>query len=223
MEPLTDLFQAIGPNVVYLLMMAGIWLAITAVYLPGTGVPEVLAVVILVLGIAGLATLPAHLIGASLLIAALGCFLILLLYPRFWYLIPAGAVLQLLGSIFLFRVGSRPSVWAILLLNAVSLAYYCIVLRPGLSIQQKPKWLDDETLLGKDGEVVSTLDPVGTVRVHGELWRARSGEVIEPGRPVRVVARSGLELQVVPTDRTPVRPDPPHSPPDDAPGADAAS
>lgn len=53
--------------------------------------------------------------------------------------------------------------------------------------------------LGRLGTAVGPLDPGGVVRVDGQLWSARAttGRV-EPGRPVRVLAREGLTLVVDP-------------------------
>jgi membrane-bound serine protease (ClpP class) len=45
-----------------------------------------------------------------------------------------------------------------------------------------------EALVGEVGTVVVRLDPLGQVRVDGELWQARSEVPAERGRPVRVEA-----------------------------------
>ena len=45
-----------------------------------------------------------------------------------------------------------------------------------------------EALLGEIAVATTALDPVGHVRVAGELWRARSEQPIEPGG--RVVIRA---------------------------------
>ena len=55
-------------------------------------------------------------------------------------------------------------------------------------------------LTGMIAEVISTLDPVGTIRVNGELWSARADKVIAVGRQVRVSDRQGLRLIVVDLD-----------------------
>jgi membrane-bound serine protease (ClpP class) len=55
-----------------------------------------------------------------------------------------------------------------------------------------------ETLIGARGEVVSGCDPVGQIRVGGELWQARCETAVEPGTAVHVVARDGLTLHVEP-------------------------
>lgn len=43
-----------------------------------------------------------------------------------------------------------------------------------------------EALVGTVGRVVVRCDPVGQVRVAGELWQARSDATAEPGDDVRV-------------------------------------
>jgi membrane-bound serine protease (ClpP class) len=53
-------------------------------------------------------------------------------------------------------------------------------------------------MVGSRGTVVDWSDGAGNVRVHGELWRARSRSPLEPGQPVRVVQVDGLTLGVEP-------------------------
>ena len=50
------------------------------------------------------------------------------------------------------------------------------------------------------GQADSGIDPDGTVRVDGALWRARTNRAtpIDSGAPVRVVAIDGLLLEVEP-------------------------
>jgi membrane-bound serine protease (ClpP class) len=55
-----------------------------------------------------------------------------------------------------------------------------------------------ENLVGAVGNAVEPLEPEGHVRVHGELWEARSATPAAQGARVRVVAVDGLELEVEP-------------------------
>lgn len=55
-------------------------------------------------------------------------------------------------------------------------------------------------MVGKRGVAVSRVGSHGFVRVHGELWRARSADpdvTIDEGAAVCVVGIDGLELTVV--------------------------
>ena len=57
------------------------------------------------------------------------------------------------------------------------------------------------SMLGMKGKVMSTLSPVGSVRVRGEIWQARTDGRqmnIERGQTVQVTGRSGLTLLVEP-------------------------
>lgn len=55
-----------------------------------------------------------------------------------------------------------------------------------------------ETLIGATAQVVSECRPLGQVRLHGELWRARCEAGASAGDTVRVVDREGLTLLVEP-------------------------
>ena len=57
-------------------------------------------------------------------------------------------------------------------------------------------------VVGETGEVASDLTPEGTVLVHGELWRARSGDgsTLNARTRVRVVGVDGLFLVVDPNE-----------------------
>jgi membrane-bound serine protease (ClpP class) len=57
-----------------------------------------------------------------------------------------------------------------------------------------------ENLVGAVGKAVEPLDPEGHIRVHGELWQARSSPPASSGAAVRVVSVDGLELEVEPVE-----------------------
>lgn len=61
---------------------------------------------------------------------------------------------------------------------------------------------DSVHVLGETGEVAADLVPEGTVIVHGELWRARSGDSspLDVGTRVIVVGVEGHLLVVKPTE-----------------------
>ena len=55
-----------------------------------------------------------------------------------------------------------------------------------------------ETLVGERATVVLPLNPVGRVRVRGELWNARSSAPAATGESVTITAIDGLTLEVEP-------------------------
>ena len=56
-----------------------------------------------------------------------------------------------------------------------------------------------DTLVGMTGDVWVAIEPFspGSVRIEGELWRARSKENIPAGFTVRVIRQDGITLTVV--------------------------
>jgi membrane-bound serine protease (ClpP class) len=55
-----------------------------------------------------------------------------------------------------------------------------------------------ETLVGKEALVAEACQPIGQVRVDGELWQARCDAGATVGERVRVTALDGLTLLVEP-------------------------
>ena len=53
-----------------------------------------------------------------------------------------------------------------------------------------------ESLVDQYGEAIGTLDPEGQVKVRGQIWKARAGELVERGEWVKVDAVDGLTLVV---------------------------
>ncbi|MGZ9223748.1 MAG: NfeD family protein [Anaerolineales bacterium] len=55
-----------------------------------------------------------------------------------------------------------------------------------------------DTLVGMTGEVWVAIEPfsIGSVRIEGELWQARSKELLPAGSLVRVIRQDGVTLTV---------------------------
>ena len=66
-----------------------------------------------------------------------------------------------------------------------------------LSKRRRPQ-VGAEALIGAQAQVVASCRPVGSVRVAGELWRARCEDGADRGDVVRVRALEGLTLVVDP-------------------------
>lgn len=55
-----------------------------------------------------------------------------------------------------------------------------------------------EGMVGESGVVAEPCRPEGTVRLRGEIWKARCASGADPGDRVRVTAVDGLTLEVEP-------------------------
>lgn len=200
MTELVSILQTLGTDVVYVMVIAAFWLGVTSIYVPGTGLLEVAAVVALLAAGVGLVVLPMSVVGLALLLVALVCLVARISYRRSNVLYAAGFACHLLGSVFLFEAGARPNPLIIAAANGLALIYYQVILQPGLTVLNRVSPLDPDVFIGADAIVEGTIDPVGTIRVDGVAWSATADSLIEAGRRVRVVSRDGLRLHVVPLD-----------------------
>jgi len=189
------------PNLLYLSLMAGLWLSALAVLSPGTGVYELLAV--LALGLAGLGTTVVPPNPWALIPLALGMAFYLVSLRRrqegIW--MGLSALMLSAGSAFLFRrEGGGPAVnpWLALLTTVLTVAYFWVVVRQTMTSQTARPSIDPGKVVGQIGEVRTTITPedMGSVYVGGELWSARARTAIPAGSPVRVAGREGLILIV---------------------------
>src|SRR5690606_6140609 len=200
MAELANIYRTLGTDVVFVVLIAGFWLTLTSIYVPGTGLLEVAAVIVLIAAGAGLVLMPTSVVGLALLLVALICLVARISFRRNNILYAVGFACHVLGSIFVFQPGSRPSVLIIIAANLLALAFYQLILQPGLLVLNRVSPLDPDVFIGADAIVEGTIDPIGTVRVDGSVWSATADELIESGRRVRFVSRKGLQLHVVPID-----------------------
>lgn len=190
----------LDPNIVYIILLAGIWLSITASYMPGTGVLEVVAIIAVAGAVLLLVAMPTFWPGVLIMLAGSVVFFGLpFLRPKAVLLALVGLAAQAVGSLLMF-----PSMPVSLLLvgtiSALSLAYFYFALLPALNTHwHKGELLDDTSMIGELGQVLRPLNPVGVVRVRGESWTGRvvpADQVIAIGQPVRVVDHENLTLFV---------------------------
>ncbi|GMR09413.1 MAG: hypothetical protein BMS9Abin28_0231 [Anaerolineae bacterium] len=196
--------SALIPNLLYLALVVGTWLAALALLNPGTGVIEVLAAVTLGVAGVGMIFFPIHLWALALIF--IGLVLFGLSVWRFrrgvWLVLSVIALTG--GSAFLYANpdgGPAVDLLLALIVTGVSAGIFWLMARSVLKAHQVVPSLDPARLIGQVGEARSAIDPVGSAYVGGELWTAKADSTIAPGSRVRVVGREGLLLVVEPDKR----------------------
>ncbi|MCY3779712.1 MAG: hypothetical protein OXG78_05335 [Chloroflexi bacterium] len=185
------------PNVIYLLLMAGLWISATGTYIPGTGVAEIAGAGLILGTVYLMSLLAANWLAVIALVAGASLFFLLPLLKSEWeHLAIGGLALQALASFFLF---AEASVSPLLIVVGVLLAwgYHRTILRSILKQQRElSSTQKDQFLVGARGRVMATIEDRGTVQVKGELWTARSRRRLESGAEIVVTQQDGLELHV---------------------------
>jgi membrane-bound ClpP family serine protease len=193
----------VDPNIVYLALVGGLWLAVTAMYMPGTGILEVLAGAMVIGAVVLLAGMPTNWIAVVLILLGTSAFLILpFVSARYRHAGLVGLAIQTLGSLFLFQ-GTSVFVPLIAVIAVISYLYHHYVLlsvRPA-ALSGGTAMLDDHPMEGEHGVVTTELKPIGTVRARGETWTARIRDgfaALPSGTSIIVVKQEGLTLIVEP-------------------------
>jgi membrane-bound serine protease (ClpP class) len=207
-NPMTSVQQAlhalIDPNVAYLLLLLAFFGVLVELTTPGAVLPGVVGVISGILALVALIGLPVNLGGVLLILFAFGLFIADLKAPTHGILTAGGVIAMLLGSALLINtgpIGLGISPWLIVGGTVASLGLFGFVLRKAIAARSRPAFVGAESLIGAIGKVREPLAPQGMVFVAGALWRASAvGGQIPTGSAVRVVARQGLELDVVPLE-----------------------
>ncbi|UCF61311.1 MAG: nodulation protein NfeD [Anaerolineaceae bacterium] len=198
-----------NPNVTFLLLTVGVQAILIELSAPGGWVAGFIGVVCLALGTYGLGILPVNWFGLVFLITAFVLFVLDIKAPTHGALTAAGLASFIIGSLVLFNSPGTPSFQrvSIPLVVGVGIAtgvFFLVVLTFALRAQRRPVEVGAEALIGRIGEVRTSLAPQGMIHVAGELWSA----VIEPGTSelkvgerVEVIGVDGLRLLVRPVVR----------------------
>jgi membrane-bound ClpP family serine protease len=190
-------FALIDPNLIYLALVAGLWLGVTALYVPGTWIPELVSLLLLVGSLIALGSLATTWWAVVVLFLGVSMFLFLPFFgERYGRFSEIGLIGQLIGGWFLFQDQTiSPIVLAVTVI--LGFLYNRFVLVPTMKNQRRYNEYDESNaVVGIRGRVVKDLDPVGTVYVNKELWRARSSEDLSTDTAIMVVGQDGLELIV---------------------------
>ena len=189
------------PNIAYILLMLGFYGLMFELYNPGSILPGIVGVICLILAFYSLHTLPINYAGLALIVFALILFLLEIKIASHGVLAIGGIISLLLGSLMLIRKDAgeigRIS-WGVII-SSVTLTslFFLFVIGMGLKAQKLKPVTGADAMVGEKGFTQEELDPLGMVKVHGELWQAESiSGNISKGEKVRVKEMKGLKLFV---------------------------
>jgi membrane-bound serine protease (ClpP class) len=197
----------VAPTLAYLLLLAGVMMLVFELFQPGfgpAGYAGVLTVALAAYGLVGLPLNPLFLVVvlASLLAMTFDVARNTLGPPTYGGLAAFAA-----GSWFLFH--SRGSAlrlpWGVILSAVIALfVFFAVVMTVVLRALRGQSAEMGRALLGRIGEVRSTLNPQGHVLVEGALWRARAVEWDGPVGAGTKVEITGVDQEALILDVQPV-------------------
>jgi membrane-bound serine protease (ClpP class) len=189
------------PNIVYLLMLAGV----VGIYFefshPGFYLPGVAGAICLLLALGSFEILPINLTGFLLMVLGIGMLMAEVFVTSYGVLGIGGVIAFVIGSLFLvdssqtnLEVNRGMIAGAAIAMSAIILGLGWVVMRE----RHRRPTTGREGMVGEIGEVREQIAPgaPGRVFVHGEHWRAASDQVLPVGARARVIAVRGLEIDV---------------------------
>jgi membrane-bound serine protease (ClpP class) len=197
-----------NPNVAFLLLLFGFYGILFELYTPGWGVAGVVGIICLVLGFFAMAVLPINYVGLALIAVALALFVAEAFVVSYGFLTIGGVACLVLGALMLVESPAgfqRISLWLVIPVALATAAITFFLVGSIVKAHRGKTRTGDAELLATSAVAVETFVAeadryLGTVRAHGELWRAVSPAPVELGQQVRVEHREGLTLTVVPAD-----------------------
>ncbi len=190
-----------NPNLAYIFMLLGIYGIFFVFTHPGYILPGVVGAICLLLALFAFHLLPINYAGLALIILGLAFMLAEAFVPSFGALGIGGIVAFVVGSVILLRTeveGFILSPWLVGFVALLSGGFVIGVLGMVVKARRRPVVSGREQLLGSEGEVLADFTGEGTIRLQGELWRARAVVKLTAGQRVRVTNMDGLTAIIEP-------------------------
>lgn len=189
------------PNLVYLLLMAGMLGLYFEFSHPGVFFPGVAGAICLLLALASFQVLPINLTGLLLIMLGIGLLVAEVFVTSYGILGLGGVIAFVVGSLFLIDSSETNIVINRSIVFGAAAGMTSIILGIGYLVARdrlRTAQTGLEALIGEVGAVREAIAPgaPGKLFVHGELWRAAGAAPIAAGQAARITAVSGLELTV---------------------------
>lgn len=206
-----------NPNIALLLLTIGGIGIVIELFSPGLIGPGAVGVIALALAFLAFGNLPVNWVGVGLIIVAMALFYVETQAPGIGIFGITGSVGFLVGAFLLFgNINFSPeipdlpdapsfkvSLWMIGAISLVLFSSMALTIRAVRQARRTPSYYDFSpsnpgNLIGSYGTANTDLDPVGSVHVAGEHWRAttETEETVSRGERVMIVDVEGLTLRV---------------------------
>jgi len=189
-----------NPNLIYILLMIGIYGVIAWVQNPGSIIPGVVGIIALIFAFYGLQVLPINYAGLALIAVALILFILEVKITSYGMLTLGGIVSLVLGTLIMFQATPKAFgiSWPVIIsVLVVVIALFVLIIWLAVRTHVRKPSTGQKGMIGLVGEARSDLDPEGSIYVRGEYWTgvAVAGK-IKKGTKVKVVAMDGMTLKV---------------------------
>lgn len=192
-----------NPNVAYILMLLGVYGLFFELSNPGSMYPGVFGAICLLLALYSFQVLPVNYAGLALILLGVAFMVGELFVPSFGVLGIGGAVAFVVGSLILIETDVEAfqlSIPVIVTVTTVTVLFVFTLISMAVRQRKKPVVSGREQMIGDVGEAIEAFSASGNIRIHGELWSARTERPVRKGQQVKVRAMDGLTLVIEPLE-----------------------
>lgn len=187
------------PTIAYLLLLLGIYGIFFELMNPGFVLPGVIGAIAMLLALYALQLLPINYAGLSLILLGLLFIIAEAFSPSFGVLGIGGSMAFVLGSILLMDTDHQgyqiawSAIWAMAAVNILVL--FTLL---GMAIKSRRHDVQHglSILVGAEGRTIETINLQGQAIIRGEIWQVQSNYPIAKDKKIKVIAASGLLLEV---------------------------
>lgn len=197
-----------NPSVALILIMIGIYGLLFEFMSPGSGVGGVIGGISLLLALYALQLLPVSYAGVALIMLGLAFMIAEAFLPSFGVVGFGGIVAFVVGAVILMDTDAPGYGIPLPLIVTLALASALLlggVLGMAMRARRRALVSGDAGLVGSLVTVtqVTADNPFcGSAQAQGEQWQVQCATPLQPGQPVRVIARHGVRLEVSATAPT---------------------
>jgi membrane-bound serine protease (ClpP class) len=189
----------LNPNIALILGLIGLLALYFEFTTPGMILPGIVGVICIFLALVAFNILPVNLLGVVLIIGAIVLFVLEAKVGSHGILAVLGIIAMVFGSLVLIdsplpelRVRLATALGVTLPFAGITIFLLRLVI-----LSHKTKSLVGmEGMVGEIGVAMSSLEPEGRVKIHGEIWQAYGDEPVQEGEKVKVLVVDGLKIKV---------------------------
>ena len=192
-----------NPSIALILMTIGVYGLLFEFMSPGAVAPGVIGALCLLLGLYGLQLLPVNYAGLALILLGMAFFVAEAFMPSFGVLGLGGVTAFVVGALILIDTDLPGfGIPRVLVGTVAVLCGLLVVATASVALRTRRRTVVSGAgaLVGSIAEVLDDAPREGWANVRGETWRVVSDAPLRRAQKVRVVARKGPLLEVVPTD-----------------------
>ena len=190
-----------NPSVAYLMILVGIYALIFEFMNPGVVLPGVVGAICVLLALYAFHLLPVNYAGLALIVLGIAFMVAEAFLPAYGSLGVGGLIAFVLGSVILIDSDLPGFEIPYGLIGGVAAAsglFLVFVIGMIVRGRRRPVVSGREEMVGAIGEALDDFEAEGWMRVHGEMWRARTHAPVRRGQRLRVRAIDGLILDADP-------------------------